>query len=105
MIRKGDWKYIHFTYYDDLLFNVADDPGEFINLAGKPETADIQHELESILHSTVNPEEVTERAFAAQKAMLGTMANRMSEEELYGAFVRRMGPGLARNMAKLCKLG
>ena len=29
MIRKGPWKYLHFTWYDDLLFNLDEDPGEF----------------------------------------------------------------------------
>src|SRR5262249_44218077 len=29
MIRRGDWKYIYFSYYsDNLLFNLRDDPGE-----------------------------------------------------------------------------
>lgn len=42
MIRKGDWKYIHFTWYDDLLFNLAKDTGEFDNLIQDQETVEIQ---------------------------------------------------------------
>ncbi len=26
MVRKGPWKYIHFTWHDDLLFNLDNDP-------------------------------------------------------------------------------
>jgi len=103
MIRKGDWKYIHFTYYDDLLFNLADDPGEFNNLINKPEVADIQAELQQILHSLVDPEEVTLRAFQTQEKMLKEMAEQLTEEELFEKFRGRLGNGQARVLAKKCK--
>ena len=45
LIRKGDWKYIHFTWYNDLLFNVKEDPGEFNNRADDPVLAEIKAEL------------------------------------------------------------
>lgn len=103
MIRKGDWKYIHFTWYDDLLFNVAEDPGELNNLIDDPKTKGIQSELKDILHSQINPEEVTVRAFKTQERMLQDMANRMTEQELFETFKSRMGPGLARVLAAKCK--
>lgn len=103
MIRKGDWKYIHFTWYDDLLFNVAQDPGEFNNLIDKPETADIQAELKKILMSQVDPEKVTLRAFQAQDKMLADFSARLTEEQLYDIFEGRFGSGQARALAKKCK--
>jgi len=102
MIRKGDWKYIHFTWYDHLLFNVTQDPGEFNNLIDKPETADIQDELKNILYSLVDPEEVTLRAFHAQEKILADFAERMTENELFDLFKGRLGPGQARALAKKC---
>jgi choline-sulfatase len=103
MIRKGDWKYIHFTWYDDLLFNVAEEPGEFSNLIDDPDVAEVRDELRDILHSQVNPEEVTRRAFQAQEDMLHSMSHRMTEDELFQVFRGRLGPGLARVIAAKCK--
>lgn len=103
MIRRGDWKYIHFTWYDDLLFNLADDPGEFHNLIDNPSAVHIRDELRDILHSLVNPEAVTLQAFHTQKKMLDDMVSRMTEDELYDAFLRRMGPGLSRTLAAKLK--
>ncbi len=103
MIRKGDWKYIHFSWYDDLLFNVAQDPGEFNNLIDKPETSDIQAELKKILYAQVDPEEITLRAFHAQEKMLADLSMRLNEDQLFAIFRDRFGPGQARILAKKCK--
>ena len=100
MIRKGDWKYLHFSWYEGLLFNLAEDPGEFNNLINDPETQPIRTELEEILRNEVDPEEVTLRAFRAQERMLAEMARSLSEEQLYQRLERRLGPGQARIMAK-----
>ena len=103
MIRRGDWKYIHFTWYSDLLFNVAEDPGEFNNLMDDPGAARIRDELRDILHSQVDPEEVTRRGFRVQRRVLQSMTDRMTEDELFETFKSRLGPGLARAMAARCK--
>jgi choline-sulfatase len=103
MIRKGDWKYLHFTWFDDLLFNLTDDPGEFTNRIDDPSTKKIQDELKDILHSLVNPEEVTERAFRTQKKFLDTMVHKMDEEELFKTLKGRLGTGQAK--ALVDKLG
>ena len=103
MIRKGDWKYIHFTWYDDLLFNLKEDPGEFENRIEDPEAAAILKELKTHLNETVNPEEITIAAFDAEDTFRTDMANRMTEEELFQEFRGRLGDGLARNMAKMLK--
>jgi choline-sulfatase len=101
MIRKGDWKYLHFSWYEGLLFNLAEDPGEFNDLSNDPAARQVRTELEEILRSQVNPEEVTNRAFKAQDRMLAEMARQLSEEELYQRLERRLGPGQARIMAQV----
>jgi choline-sulfatase len=101
MIRKGDWKYIHFTWYDDLLFNVKEDPNEFNNRINDPETKDIVTELKTILESLVNTEAVTIKAFKAQEGILKKWANQKTENELFEQFKSRLGSGQARSMAKM----
>ena len=103
MIRRGDWKYLHFTWYDHLLFNVAEDPGEFSNLIDDPNAAGVHDELRDILHSQVDPERITRRAFRAQENVLQAMADRMTEDELFDVLRGRLGDGLARVMAVKCK--
>ena len=45
MIRSGPWKLVHFEGYRPQLFNVEEDPGEWIDLAESPEHSDIREEL------------------------------------------------------------
>ncbi len=103
VIRNGDWKYIHFTWYDDLLFNVNEDPGEFHNRVGDPGTQAVVRELREILYSQVDPEEVTRRGFAAQEKMLAKFAREKTEDELAAMFEGRMGKGLAKSLAAKAK--
>jgi choline-sulfatase len=103
MIRKGNWKYIHFSFYDHLLFNLEKDPGEFNNLINKPETAEIQKELRDILYSIVDPEEITVRSFRLHERILADFARNMTEDQLFDMLISRLGPGQARILAKKCK--
>ena len=100
MIRKGDWKYIHLSWYEGLLFNLAQDPGELNNLVNEPEVQEIRKDLEATLRGYVDPEAVTLEAFRAQDRMLADMVRQLSEDELYARLERRLGPGQARIMAK-----
>jgi choline-sulfatase len=99
MIRKGDWKLIHFTWYDDVLFNVKNDPGEFNNLIDDPESLEIKEDLNSILNSQLGPEKVTVAAFKAQDEFLANLVAENTEDELFEMFKGRLGKGLARAMA------
>jgi len=99
MIRKGPWKYIYFSWYDPLLFNVKEDRGEHHNLAGKPEFASVEREIHEILTTLVNPDEVTERAFEAQESLLRKTAAGKGPEKMYDALVSRLGRGQARALA------
>jgi choline-sulfatase len=100
MIRKGDWKYIQFTYYEPLLFNLREDPGETRNRAGDPDSQPILRELDLLLRSIVDPEVLTRRAFEAQDCKLAEIAAGKSEKELTAILQSRLGPGLARIMAQ-----
>jgi choline-sulfatase len=101
MIRKGDWKFIQFTWYNDLLFNLKDDPDEMINLAGDKATLEIRQELKEILNRLIDTEEVTLRGFRTQDAMLKSWTKQYSENELFERFKGRLGNGQAMAMAKL----
>ncbi|MCI0476864.1 MAG: choline-sulfatase, partial [Anaerolineales bacterium] len=41
MLRRGKWKYVYIHGYDAQLFDLETDPGEWRNLAGKPEQSKI----------------------------------------------------------------
>jgi len=100
MIRKANWKYIHATGYEPILFDLDRDPGELRNLAGKPETAAIERELHSeLLHLISDPDAVTERAFAAQQALLEKMLRENTRQEFYEELRSRLGAGQARTLA------
>ncbi len=51
MVRLGDWKYIYCHRPKPQLFNLADDPGEWQNLAGQPECRAIEAQLQSFIHN------------------------------------------------------
>jgi len=101
MICKGDWKYIHFTWYNDLLFNLKDDPDERTNLVDEKATSEVRRELEEILAGLLDTEEVTLRGFRTQDAMLADWTNRFSEKELFDKFKSRLGSGQAQCMTKM----
>lgn len=96
MIRKGDWKYLYFSYYvGNLLFNLRDDPGELNNLAGKPETASIEKEMHDALTSLVDPDAITLRAFEKQEQVLARMVREHDAHTFYETIGGRLGQGQA----------
>lgn len=99
MVRKGPWKYIHFTWYDDLLFNLDEDPGERRDRSKDPSAQGVLRELHEILESQVNPEAVTRAGFTKQERMLAGFAAERGEAGLVEMFKGRMGEGLARVLA------
>ncbi len=105
MIRVGDWKLMHFTWYGDCLFNLKDDPNEYHNLINSPEYREKSVELQNKLHNLVDTEEITMRAFNRQNQLLGKYANSLAEEELFDLFKSRLGEGQARYMAQKLKSG
>ena len=103
LIRKGPWKYIHFTWYDDLLFNLDEDPGELHDRSQDPAAQDALRELRGILDAQVDTEAVTQAGFQAQEKMLARLAAGNSETGLAKILEGRMGTGLARVLAARAK--
>jgi choline-sulfatase len=100
MIRKAHWKYIYATGYEPTLFDLERDPGELHNLASIPETAAVQQELHTeLLRLVPDPDAVTERAFAAQQALLEKMISDNTRQEFYEELRSRLGAGQARVLA------
>ena len=101
MIRKGEWKYIHFSFYgSNLLFNLRDDPGELNDLAGRPETASIEREMHDALTSLVDPDSVTLRAFEKQDQVLTRMVRDNDAPSFYQTLGGRLGQGQAALLAQ-----
>jgi choline-sulfatase len=99
MVRKGDWKYIYFTGEDPLLFHLKEDPLELHNLAGRKETAAVQQQMHAALLNLVKPDEVNDRAFAAQDRVLRNMVKTMKRAEFEETIAGRLGDAQARNIA------
>ena len=62
MVRKGDWKYIHYLDAPVQLFDLASDPNELTNQAEARE--DIRAEMERELRKICSPERENERTEA-----------------------------------------
>jgi choline-sulfatase len=58
MVRQGDFKYIYTTGYQPQLYNLAEDPKEWNNLAGKAEVAEIESRLHSLLMTNFDPDQI-----------------------------------------------
>lgn len=105
MIRVGDWKLMHFTWYSDYLFNLKEDPNEYHNLIVHPDYKEKAVELRNKLNDLVNTEEITMRAFKVQNKYLTKFSNNLSEEKLFDLLKGRLGSGQARYLAKKIKSG
>ena len=68
MLKQGDYKLCHYVGSQPQLFDVKTDPLENIDLAQKPEYADVREELENVLYGIVDPDVVDARAKANQAA-------------------------------------
>ena len=73
MVRRGNWKLVHYVGYPPQLFDLAADPFEEVDLAGRPETADVQSRLYDELHGIVDPDAVNRLAFADQQARIESL--------------------------------
>jgi len=76
MIRKGDWKFIHYVGFEPELFDLKNDPEELTNLADDPTHANKLTELEAELHKICDPEKTDEQAHADQAAMIEAYGGR-----------------------------
>lgn len=69
MIRRGQYKYIHYVGYEPELYDLEDDPEELSNLALRSEFSGILHEFEAELNVILDPE-ATDRAAKADQQVL-----------------------------------
>jgi choline-sulfatase len=79
MLRRGNWKYVHFTGYAPELYDLARDPGEANDLAHDPAHAATLAELEVALRAALapeTPESIDARAKAAQAAHIDMYGGR-----------------------------
>ena len=60
MVRKDQYKYIYIRNEQHQLFNLEKDPGEWLNLCGNPEYAEIVKELRSAVLEHFDPDAVEE---------------------------------------------
>jgi choline-sulfatase len=58
MVREGDFKYIHVTGYGPQLYNLAEDPKEWNNLAGEVEYTEIEARLHGLIMAKFDPEDI-----------------------------------------------
>ncbi len=58
MVRQGVFKYMHTTGHEPRLFNLAEDPKEWNNLAGQPEYAGVQSTMHDLLLANFDPEQI-----------------------------------------------
>jgi choline-sulfatase len=70
MLRRGDWKLIHYVGFKPELFNLADDPEEITNRAADTEYADVLASLYTSLRRICDPEAMDALAHADQAAMI-----------------------------------
>ena len=66
MVRRGDWKLVHYVGHTPQLFDLGADPRETRDLAGREETSAIQTELDGELRRIVDPDAANALAFADQ---------------------------------------
>jgi len=62
MVRSGPWKYNYYHGMAPELFNLDDDPGESVNLAGRSQQHEIERRLCELVLRDWNPDRVRERA-------------------------------------------
>lgn len=70
LVRKGDWKLVHYEDYPDQLFNLADDPEEFTDLAGDPAHAGVMEDLAAELRKICDTAAVDRAARKTQARMI-----------------------------------
>lgn len=70
MIRKGRWKYIYYVGFRPSLYDLEEDPGETVDLAGQAKHADLMASLEADLRAICDPEQVDRAAKADQAALV-----------------------------------
>jgi choline-sulfatase len=70
MARRGRYKYILIHEYGSQLFDLETDPGEWHNLAGRPEMQAVEAELRALLLDRFDPEQLAEAGLESVRRRL-----------------------------------
>lgn len=86
MIRRDEWKYIHYAGADAQLFNLRDDPFEENDLGRDAGHRGVRSDCEAALRAILDPDAVNRRAFADQARRIEALGGRdailrMTEQE------------------------
>lgn len=65
MLRCGRFKYVYIHGYEDQLFDLGEDPGEWHNLIQVPDYLDVAQQMQSRILDVVDPEDVAARVEAS----------------------------------------
>ena len=76
MLRKGQWKLIHYIDFEDELFDLENDPEELVNCATAPECVTILQDLHAELRKICDPVATDTLAFADQTALIESYGGR-----------------------------
>jgi choline-sulfatase len=93
MIRRGEWKYVYFSWFDGVLFNIKDDPNELHDLAGDTKLKPLVREMHSLLTTVVDPDLVTQQAFEEQERRFEKIVRSHNAKEFFDMFESRLGKG------------
>jgi choline-sulfatase len=78
MIRHGRWKYVHHAGMVPELFDLMADPGETVDLAGRPDMAGVLAECEARLRLICDPDAVNAQAFTDQRKKIAEYGGRQA---------------------------
>ena len=81
MIRREEWKYIHYHDYPPQLFNLREDPDELIDRSDDPGCRSILQELRGEVLRDWDPESVQRK-----------MAEKRADEPILVEWARNTGP-------------
>jgi choline-sulfatase len=70
MLRRGPYKYIHYTGFEPELFDLERDPEEVHDLAGDPSMAEVLARFGASLNQICDPLEMDRQAKADQQALI-----------------------------------
>ncbi|MXZ50420.1 MAG: sulfatase-like hydrolase/transferase [Rhodobacteraceae bacterium] len=82
MLRKGQWKLIHYIGFEDELFDLENDLEELVNCATVPECATILEDLHAELRKICDPVATDTLAFADQTALIESYGGRKAALKL-----------------------
>lgn len=73
LVRDDRFKYVHYTFEEPQLFDLASDPDELLDLAADPGHRSTRQRLEGLLRAFVDPEATDAAAKASQHALLAEL--------------------------------